>query len=840
MATFSERDVRVAFTKLFDLGKADRRERGVTDTADSFQRIINVAALTFLLNPKSVFHLGRLATNRLLTLVNYEVALVEDILFVLEKMSAVTDTTSDSASLSNAYTSLLALESAETISADRPEFSIFSKNINKFIESLGPPLRDPYGNSVMTSEDAKRALLLNLEALKRLHPQVLSAIDYLRSLLEDYNGLDLKARVAATAFPNVRGSLQGMQDLVDTANDQQIAEKSKSMLIDSVASKNAVEAVADSEPPNSVKSDSDASGPSGATGAVDGNGDPVDGPITGQAAGTGVAAAFLTSPGPWQLPLVQMDLETESGVETVPLDDVERGTLRGTVEGPYNIDAAPDRYLSVTVDPDAHELLVTGLCGPAEDDPSWVQVKLKEDSATKIGFKHLGTPVVFGGFSTNPGTPQQPTSQDERNPLNPTYPGSGPMVNPNYDPTKFIEEAINPNPVSHIIKMIVKTVLAMPPAFPLVQPDPVNPAIPPVIPYKHTALVPLELPAPITRLAAVTGTPPNTLTEAIATIFGGPMWMDFTADLLPVPPLFKDREFQGPIYGTDYTDASPPAHPYGAPYADLPPIGGTRKFLDNLKPRVITEIRPTGAVDTFTVNTWNSTTKVLTVTGFSSFSSGPHVGGYLKLGSSRYEILEVLSGTSVVIDNRNGAVSGSGEIYPAWGTAGVNFVVTVSPDINVPDGRWRNAAGNPLFTPETGDFYVPPEWVDDTGATVLPAAKLVQLNAGAARTPAQVVSDINNNTGPDSNVLRSVGAHVRAKLSTENQERVSLVARSENGTYARVDQTFYYVDEDGTGNVTYGNTYPALGEPETWDSGVYDVIGLTLGEEASDEWLRAD
>jgi len=841
MATFSERDVRVAFTKLFDLARADRREGGVPDTADSHLRVMNVAALTFLLNPKGVFHVGRLAVNRLLTLVNYEVGLVEDILFVLEKMSAVTDTTSDSASLSNAYTSLLALESADAISADRPEFGIFSKNINKFINSLGPALRDPYGNSVMTSEDAKRALLLDLQALKRLHPLVLEAIEYLRSLLEDFNTLNLKGVVASVAFPNVRSSLQDMRDLVNSRDQQQIAEKSKSMLIDSTAAKNAVAAVAESEAPDPVKSDSQGNGGAG-TGATDADGNPVDGPITGQAAGEGTAAAFLTSPGPWKLPLIAMELETESGTETVPLDDVERATLRGTVEGPYNVNAAPNRYLTVTVDPSTHELKVTGLGGADEDDPSWVQVQLTEDPDTKIGFKHLGTPVVFGGFSQNPGTPQQPASDDKKNPVNPAFnpltmdPLTGldaegdPLLNPNYDPLAFIEEAINPNPVSHLIKMIVKTVLALPPAFPILQPDPINPGLPPIIPYKNFPQL----------------VPPVTLPDDLETLFGGPMWMFFESGNLPGAPIFKDREYQGPIYKTDYNDTNPLAPPYPAPYADVPQIGDTRPFLDNSKPRIIQEIRPISAPPTFTVNTWNSSSKVMTVSGFASFDPSKHVGGYIKLGSARYEILQVLSPNAIVIDNRDGLISGgaSGEIYQAWGTAGTDFVVIVSPDINIPDGRWRNAAGDPGFTPEPGEYWIPPVWMG-TLATVLPAAKTTQLDSGSALFLSDVILDINGNTGPDSNVYRSVGAHVRAKTSAENPNLLSLVARSENGSYARVDSTFYYVNEVGTGPGPYdytnpSNTYPKLDDPETWDSSVHDVIGLTLGEESSDEWLRAD
>jgi hypothetical protein len=214
----------------------------------------------------------------------------------------------------------------------------------------------------------------------------------------------------------------------------------------------------------------------------------------------------------------------------------------------------------------------------------------------------------------------------------------------------------------------------------------------------------------------------------------------------------------------------------------------------NLDHRMIVEMRTlrSGTIASFVANGTNNNGTVTfgTVSGVDEpggvvFSS-VHVGTYIIDSSgARWEITEVISGGTVVGPNTTGAV------------------VTVS----VPDGEGPVSTGACTIHGQTAAAtggskfqYSPVRSPLPSGSAIIgPAIKTVRLTSGAARTLANVLSDIDTAAGDfDTITLGSVEGqrlkhHVGAQAVTGEPGKLALINRSKQAPYMQISSRFLRV-----------------------------------------------
>lgn len=359
----------------------------MVDTSQTFSQVRLIIATALLFYPNSIFRIARLASNKLTTLVVREVALIEDILASLEFIGRSRQIPTDTTNLSNAYTALLALDASESVK-NRPELSTFSRNIGKFARDISTPVVDS-GEIVMSGEEAKIAVRTNFDELKTVHDQMVRVVKNIRDLRTVYDDLDIPSLVASTAFTNIRSQLDIMQSVVETGDQVSLEEKSKSMLLKSLAAKSAVSIVSDTEPPSELLY----RGPS--------NPYPTSRKYHGRVIGSGTPASVLSESGPWELPMsADLELSVDGGASTViDLSVLYGATLTTRNSAPFN-QGAGDSRLFVLVDPEVYEGQVTG-GGIGDADLSF-------SSPVSLGYKHVGAPIHFPGIWSPGNTDEYP------------------------------------------------------------------------------------------------------------------------------------------------------------------------------------------------------------------------------------------------------------------------------------------------------------------------------------------------------------------------------------------------------------------------------------------------
>jgi hypothetical protein len=382
--SFSERDI-LNEVSLILRGQLDPvRNSGPIDNRASHSQMMEIAGTTFLLNQDSIFHVARLAANRLLTLVNNEIELIEDMLVAIQYVGRSEKPARDSSSLNNSYTALLALDASTTVK-DRPELNRFSKNTLKFAEGFRDTVTKN-GEIVMTGEEAKSAVASNLASLKTVHTRILAALTNISELLTKYDSVDVPTRVASSAFSNIRTGNRNMLQLLESGTDQDVEQKSKSMLLKSLVSKAMVSLVADAKVPSELK--------------YRGPGNPFPGDVyAGRAAGSGTAASMLTLSGPWILPLdSDLDIAVDGAAAvSIPLGGLEGATLYGRNVEDFDA-TADDNKLYISVDDTLYQGVITSNA-PDFANCTDSRVVLVMDGSDNLGYKHLGVPIQFAGFA---------------------------------------------------------------------------------------------------------------------------------------------------------------------------------------------------------------------------------------------------------------------------------------------------------------------------------------------------------------------------------------------------------------------------------------------------------
>lgn len=388
MTGFSDRDIRNEIARIFKSDIDFAREKGVVDPDSVYSQTMDVASLTFLTNPDAIFYLTQLATNGLLAAVKKEVSLVEGMLFAIDYVSNNPPDYRDAGTeLNNATTALLALDATSSVK-NRLELGRFTKNITKFSERLRRTTARS-GSLALAAGESKWSIREDMVQLETQHATVLERIDLLISLFENYENLDVTSLAAQTLLSNVRLSIDRVRSTLERDSVAGIEEKTKSILLRSLAGKASVNYLSDQQPPTLVRY----RGPS----------NPIDsGVFYGRVAGEGESAVIETSSGPWETPLTDLTLSVNGGTAQVfALGDIPGVSLVTRNKEDFGV-SANNQLLCIAVDPESYDFY-TSFMWFSQNTTTLLRLhKAGQDPFRSIGFKHLGAPLYLSAAFLDP------------------------------------------------------------------------------------------------------------------------------------------------------------------------------------------------------------------------------------------------------------------------------------------------------------------------------------------------------------------------------------------------------------------------------------------------------
>ena len=114
MADFTQSEILSEVAKIFRSEIDAGREGGTLNTEQEYQQLLELSAVTYLLNNDAIFYNALLVRNQLSNLLNREIEFIEDMLVALDDLSQLGEPVRDTVTLSNANTALLALDAADS------------------------------------------------------------------------------------------------------------------------------------------------------------------------------------------------------------------------------------------------------------------------------------------------------------------------------------------------------------------------------------------------------------------------------------------------------------------------------------------------------------------------------------------------------------------------------------------------------------------------------------------------------------------------------------------------------------------------------------------------------
>lgn len=408
---FTQADLLNQLSRVFTSRVADVREGSVVDPTVSYQQVVDLLSLTILMQPRSIFHIAKLASNRLHALVRQEAAVLEDMLVLLANLqfairnSATDLSQSGLTELADARTAILELGFAEAVRG-RPELNRALRKLDEFLATLRPNVVTPQGTLGFPRGEARKGLSLNLLRLQVLHREVVAHLAPLRDLIEELRKLDIPTKAARTAFGNIQKDLQEMIDAIRGRGDEDNIAQSRQYLLQALTNRVALATTENFIEPNPDESL-----------VASGSG------LTAKVVGEGTAATVVSAAGPWPLDSALLNIRTVSvevdggAVQTVDFSDVIGAAIEGRNKTPFNFsppavtvppvepsEIKKRNRLHLVVDSQSYEFTVStwrsaaGSVLPTPTAGLGAEQAVLTPRAT-LGFKHLGCPFTVVDFS---------------------------------------------------------------------------------------------------------------------------------------------------------------------------------------------------------------------------------------------------------------------------------------------------------------------------------------------------------------------------------------------------------------------------------------------------------
>ena len=208
--------------------RTKRHALGPINQDHRFGEVMEFFSSTLTYNPNAIYYLIFLATNRLNVQVNKAIEEVEDVEEAIEEVGKRTSEVTRTTLLGDASAALLTVDriltSRNAISSRA--YSRYVRTINSFIRiSLSPNIRRKrfyygYGYRYIIARPpqlARTEVITALKALSSAYTTMLSTLDQVRAMLDEFRGLNLGARAIQGSVQKVRRDLRDMQRYFDNS-----------------------------------------------------------------------------------------------------------------------------------------------------------------------------------------------------------------------------------------------------------------------------------------------------------------------------------------------------------------------------------------------------------------------------------------------------------------------------------------------------------------------------------------------------------------------------------------------------------------------------------------------
>ena len=253
MANFSSAELQSEIAKIFRAAVTPVYEKGSLNTKDEYAQLLELASITFLLHPDSIFYVAKMAANLLNSSLIQEIALVEDILVGLEYLEQIGEAVTNTTTLSNAKTSILALDASTSVTG-RPETARFDKQMAQFADYLRKNVISKSTNDLSYPREAARNVIrADFDKLKVVHADLIAGVFSVRDLMDTFQKLDIPSRATKGALQSIRQRLDATILQIETMDEVSNVAASRQFFLRTMANKTAVQMISSFGDPSELK-----------------------------------------------------------------------------------------------------------------------------------------------------------------------------------------------------------------------------------------------------------------------------------------------------------------------------------------------------------------------------------------------------------------------------------------------------------------------------------------------------------------------------------------------------------------------------------------------------------
>lgn len=212
----------------------------------TFGDVQDAAAGVFILYPNAPYYVVRLARDIELERVETTETTLEDLIDTVRSTGRRSRPVEKISSLANARSALGALSTAtaarDTSLAqleDVPAYKRFEQSTSRFLEDEGKSIRSGT-DVVQTNKEARSRMAGLVSDLMEQYDDVLERAQYLSVAIQDFDSLQLGARLSNTVISNARGVLSDRFDQLDGLDPEDRLEVLRDVVLDVLAARSTV------------------------------------------------------------------------------------------------------------------------------------------------------------------------------------------------------------------------------------------------------------------------------------------------------------------------------------------------------------------------------------------------------------------------------------------------------------------------------------------------------------------------------------------------------------------------------------------------------------------------
>jgi hypothetical protein len=229
MAGYNDTEITEAVSKFVQSNiRINRDALGPVDIDSKFSEVLRLFSSTLVYDPNAVFYIIYLATNKLNVDVELAIEYVEDLEEAITEMGYYAKDVTRTTLLGDAAAALLTVDQILTDKSviSSRAFTRYQQAVDEFIQASLEPNIKQSGEVVRTAQLARQASATTISNLSTAYSSILTKLSQIRSMLDEFNGLNLGVLSIQSSVQKVRDDLRTLQaqfESTATTRDDKIA-----------------------------------------------------------------------------------------------------------------------------------------------------------------------------------------------------------------------------------------------------------------------------------------------------------------------------------------------------------------------------------------------------------------------------------------------------------------------------------------------------------------------------------------------------------------------------------------------------------------------------------------